>query len=103
MGASSGFDSRCGGLKFGIMRNTFDRTVYSLCLEIDDLKEQVEFWKSKYETEIQERNIEWKERSEEAMRGVGNALLFALSVQDDENGNLVISKESRKELAQNWK
>ena len=80
-----------------------DRTFYSLCEEIDDLREAVKYWKEKYETEVQERNVEWKERNENAMQGVANALRFALAVSDDENGNLVISKENRKELAENWK
>jgi len=81
---------------------TADRTFYSLCEEIDDLKDEVAYWKEKYETEVQERNTEWKERNENAMKGVANALRFALSVSDDENGNLVIDKESRKMLAETW-
>jgi len=81
---------------------SFDRTVYSLCEEIDDLKEEVKYWKQRYENEVQERNAEWKERNEQAMQGVANALHFALSVKDDENGNLVISKENREHLAKNY-
>lgn len=81
---------------------TVDRTFYSLCDEIDDLKEAVAYWKQRYENEVQERNTEWKERNEQAMQGVANALRFALAVSDDENGNLVISKENRKELAETW-
>lgn len=81
---------------------TVDRTFYSLCDEIDDLKEAVAYWKQRYENEVQERNAEWKERNEQAMQGVANALRFALAVSDDENGNLVISKENRKELAETW-
>lgn len=34
--------------------------------------------------------------------GMANALRFALSVQDDEDGNLVISKENRQSLAETW-
>ena len=80
----------------------FDRTVFSLCYEIDVLTEEVAFWKQRYENEVQERNVEWKERHEESMKGVANALRFALSVSDDADGNLVISKENRKELAETW-
>lgn len=80
--------------------NTFDGTVYSLCEEIDTLKDEVAYWKQKYENEVSERNAEWKERGDEAMKGVANALMFALSVSDDENGNLVISKENRQNLAE---
>ena len=36
-----------------------------------------------------------KREKEEAQKGVANALIFALSVTDDEDGNLVVSKEDR--------
>jgi hypothetical protein len=39
---------------------------------------------------------------ETAKQGVANALRFALLVSDDENGNLVISKDNRKDLAEFW-
>jgi hypothetical protein len=80
----------------------FDRTIQSLCHQIDDLEQEVLYWKERYETEVKERNEEWKQRNEETMKGVANALRFALAVSDDENGNLVISKENRKELAETW-
>lgn len=38
-----------------------------------------------------------------AKRGVANALMFAFSAQDDEHGNLVISKEDRAAIAANYK
>lgn len=85
------------------MTNTFDRTVYSLCMEIDDLKEEALYWKNKYEQEVKERNEEANERLKLAGRGVANALLFAMSVRDDEHGNLVIPKEERSALADAWK
>ena len=82
---------------------TIERNVHQLCNQIDDLKDQVEYWKSKYEQEVKERNEEINQRLEETRKGVANALMFALSVKDDANGNLVISNEDRKELAANWK
>lgn len=80
-----------------------DRTISSLCEEIDYLNDEVEYWKTKYEDEIKQQAIESKQRLEEANKGVANALMFALSVRDDENGNLVIPADERKELAANWK
>jgi hypothetical protein len=80
----------------------FDMTVYSLCDKIDRLEDEVAHWRQKYENEVSERNAEWKERGDEAMKGVANALMFALSVSDDANGNLVISKDNRQNLAENW-
>lgn len=88
------------------MRNfeigSFDRTIKSLCTQIDNLEEEVEYWKDKYESEIRQQAIESKQRMEEAQRGVANVLMFALSVRDDENGNLIISKQDRKELSEKW-
>jgi hypothetical protein len=82
--------------------NTADRTFYSLCGEIDDLKEAVAYWKQMYETERDENTKQLNDRLEESKKGVANALMFALSVSDDENGNMVVSKENRKALAENW-
>jgi hypothetical protein len=79
-----------------------ERTFYSLCQEIDDLNESVEYWKSLYEAERKINNDRLNENLESAKQGVANALRFALSVSDDENGNLVISKDDRKQLAENW-
>jgi len=79
-----------------------ERTFYSLCQEIDDLNESVEYWKGLYEAERKTNNDMLNENLESAKKGVTNALRFALSVSDDENGNLVISKDDRKQLAENW-
>jgi FtsZ-binding cell division protein ZapB len=84
------------------MKNTFDKTVYSLCLEIDELKEEVKYWREKYEEEKNANAKMLDENLQQAKQGVANALRFALSVQDDENGNLVISKENRQSLAETW-
>jgi hypothetical protein len=80
-----------------------DLTVSQLCYKIDDLREEVEYWKTKYEEEVAENNKRLNESIEMSKRGLANALMFALSVTDDEKGNLVIPKEKRKKLAQSWK
>lgn len=82
---------------------TMDITFYSLCAEIDNLKEAVAYWKEMYETEKAENNKQLKESLEQSKKGVANALMFAFSASDDEKGNLVISKENRKLLAENLK
>lgn len=79
-----------------------DKMFYSLCEEIDYWREESEYWKNKYKNEVNERDIEWNERNKSAMIGVKNALMFALSVQDDENGGLIINKENRKILAESF-
>ncbi len=84
------------------MINTFDRTVYSLCLEIDELKEEVKFWREKYKNEKKAYDKILNENLQHEKQGVSDALLFALSVQDDKNGNLVIKKEDRQSLKEAW-
>jgi len=81
---------------------TTEKTFYSLCEEIDDLKEAVEYYKNLYETERASNNKMLNDNLDSAKKGVANALRFALSISDDENGNLVISKENRKDLAESW-
>ena len=82
---------------------SFDRTVHQLCNKIDILEEEVEYWKDKYEELLKEMNENSKQRLIESQKGVASALLFALSVRDDDNGNLFISSDDRRELANNWK
>lgn len=81
---------------------TIERTVYSLCREIDDLREEVAHWKQLYEAERDENIQSVNARLEEGRKGIANALLFAFSVSDDAEGNLIISKENRKQLAENY-
>ncbi len=81
---------------------TIERNIYQLCNQIDDLKEEVLYWQTKYEEEKTMNNQMLTENLASAQKGVVNALMFALSVKDDENGNLVINKKSRKELANSW-
>jgi hypothetical protein len=82
---------------------TIDIKFSDLCDEIDYWKartmkaeEDADYWKNEY-TENLNKNLA------SAQKGVANALMFALSVRDDENGNLVIDKENRKTLAENYK
>lgn len=79
-----------------------ERTVYELCQEIDALKEEVKYWKELFEAERKENTDNLNERLAESKKGVAQALMFCLSVKD-ENGNLVLPKENRKELAEHFK
>lgn len=81
----------------------YEILVADLCEEIDALKESVAYWRNKYESERNERNKESSKRLEESKKGVANALLLALSVTDNPDGSLSISKETREELANNYK
>jgi hypothetical protein len=82
---------------------SFNRTVQSLCLQIDHLEEEVSYWKNKY---IQERNNAIKfenETFEQTKLDLGRILSFTLAVEDDSQGNLIISKENRAKLAEEYK
>ena len=74
-----------------------------LCDEIDYWKEkclkaeaEVEYWRGQYSQYLHES-------LEGAQKGVASALMLALSARDDENGNLIIDRASRKELAKTYK
>ena len=82
---------------------TAEITFIELCEEVDYWKSEAKKWKELYQNEVQERNKEWNERNEDAKKAVGNALMFALSVKDDANGNLIINKEDRKILSERYK
>lgn len=82
---------------------TADIKFLDLCDEIDQWKDQANYYKELYEKE-RIHNIETsKQNLLDTQKGVVNALVFAFSVKDDENGNLVIDKETRKKLAENYK
>jgi len=81
---------------------TAERTFYSLCAEIDDLKAEVNYWKEMYEEERAANIRVSNEALEAARKGVGQALMFALHVKDVE-GNLVIEKEDREVLANQFR
>jgi len=78
---------------------TIDYKFAELCDEIDALEGRVEYWESRYNDLMAESIKRTNENIDAAKKGVANALMFALSFKDDENGNLVISKEDRKVLA----
>lgn len=82
---------------------TVDYKFAQLCDEVDRWKYKAEYWKDKYDEEIQRSIQQTNESMEVAKKGVANALMFALHVQDDENGNLVIPSDSRKKLAEHYK
>ena len=82
--------------------SSFDRTVHSLCQEIDDLKFEVEIWKSRFEEERKARMELLGDVESQTKKDLANALLFALSVNDDSDGNLVIPKERREILAERY-
>lgn len=82
---------------------TVDVKFYELCDEIDYWKERTKvaeddakYWKDEYSKHLNESLVS-------AQKGMANALMFALSVRDDENGNLVIDKDARKELAESYR
>ena len=81
---------------------TIDIKFHELCEEIDYWKNQANYYKDLYEKEVTQRSIESKERLLQTQKDVANALRLALYATDDKDGNLVIDKESRKELAKNW-
>ena len=82
---------------------TIDIKFSELCDEIDYWKDLAKSYKEKYEQERNEHISRMNKRLEDSKRGVANALMFAMSIRDDENGNMVIDKESRKKIAENWK
>lgn len=89
-------------MKYESHLKTADRTFLSLCAQIDNLKEELAYWKEMYEIEKAENAKQLNERLYESKLGAVNALKFAFAVQDGEDGSLVISKETRKELAESW-
>ena len=82
---------------------TVDNKFHQLCEEIDYWKKQAEYYKEKYEAEIQRSVKETNRQLEESKRGVANTLMLALCVKDNEDGSLSISSEDRKQLAEYYK
>ena len=81
---------------------TADMKFIELCDEIDYWKAQAEYWKKEYE-DMRDENIKRTNESlKSAQQGVANALMFAMSVKDNADGSLSISKEDRKHLADNY-
>lgn len=76
-----------------------DLLVSQLCREIDHLQESVEYWRNKYEEEKKLYDNMLSQNLADAQKGLGQALMFALSVKDSENGDLVIPAENRELFA----
>lgn len=74
-----------------------------LCDEIDYWKDRADHFEKMYKEELLRETIRVKEQLLEAKKGVANALMITLCAKDDENGNLIIEKEDRKALAENYK
>lgn len=79
-----------------------DKTVSDLCNEVDYWKEQANYYYELYEKEKKENIEHSNERLADAKKGVANALMFALAVREDGNGNLVTPKEDRNQLAKGY-
>ena len=82
---------------------TVDIKFYELCDEIDYWKVRTKkaeadakYWQDEYSRHLNESIAR-------SGKEVANALMFALSVKDDKDGNLVIDKKARKELAQYYR
>mgnify|MGYP001156518548 CR=1 FL=1 len=83
-------------------KKTIDILTSNLCEKIDQLKEDRDYWKQKFEEEQAKYSQFLNERISQSKRDLGNALMFALSTTDNEKGDLVITQEKRETLAKNW-
>lgn len=72
-----------------------------LCEEIDWWKERANHYEKLYKEEVALNVQQTNERLDQAKKSVGFALQLALSVRDNEDGSISISKENRKHLADN--
>lgn len=77
-----------------------EKLVVDLCDEVDYWKEQAIYYKKQYEDELAATSFRLHADLENAKKGVANALMFALSVRDNEDGSLSISKEDRINLSE---
>ena len=82
---------------------TIDLKISELCNEIDDWKQEAEYWKNKFKKLEKDYCKQSDEDLKSAQKGVANALMFALHVEDDADGNLKINKENRKIMAEPFK
>ncbi len=82
---------------------TIDYKFCELCEEIDFWKSRAKHFEKLYEDELQASNSRTMEDLERTKKGVANALMFAISVKDNPDGSLSISKEDRKQLSENYK
>ena len=82
---------------------TSDRTIFSLCEEIDELKETVNYYKDLYEKEKEINVKTLNDNLLSSKKDLAKTLLLAFSFSDDKDGNLVIPKKNRKLLQNNLK
>lgn len=82
---------------------TANKLFLELCEEIDHYKSEAEYWEQKYRDLLSEYTEYTQNHFEQTQKDVGNALMFALSASEGPNGELLIDKEARKQLAENWK
>lgn len=83
-------------------RQSFDRTVSSLCAEIDDLHELVTYWKDRAEKAEREHSESLNSHLKTAQQGIADSLALFFAVQEDGNGNLVIPSENRAGLVEHF-
>lgn len=83
--------------------SSFDRTIKSLCNEIDDLKCEVEYWKNLYQEQLKENQQMFNEKSEEIHKNLSNTIQLAFKLKEDGDGNLYINKDDRKVIAEKLK
>lgn len=81
---------------------TIELTIYELCEEVDELRQEVARWKNKYNDLHRDYCNDMVRHNNDVMKGVGQALLLAMSVREGENGSLVIPAEERKQLADSF-
>lgn len=79
-----------------------DKMFTQLCDEVDEWRAEAEYWKNKYEEAHKEHMRHLDESMQSAKQGVANALMFALSVEDQPDGSLKINKDNRKHLADSY-
>ena len=80
-----------------------EESIYDLCNEVDYWRGEAKYWQEKYEKEVKDFNSHVNEQLEISKKGVANALMFALSVTEDGDGNLIIPSENRSSLADSFR
>jgi hypothetical protein len=77
------------------MWKRFDILISDLCEELDREKENSLYWKDKYEQVVKEKEELFQSSVDHNKKMLGNMLSFALRTKEDNEGNLVMSKENR--------
>jgi hypothetical protein len=79
-------------------------------IKFSELCDEIDYWKSVAHDAEKKYNELRKEYSKltydnliSSQKGVADALMLALSIRDDENGNIIIDKKSRKNIADRFK